>query len=102
MKKNQEQWINEVMESLQGIKPADGNPYLHTRVMTRVKMNPARQPVQVKWVFAVASVFVVMLVLNVLGWSWNNNSSTVDDMETVGIETVINDYQLENSLSSLP
>lgn len=102
MKKNQEQWINEVMESLQDIKPADGNPYLHTRVMARVKLNTARQPVQVKWVFAVASVFVVMLLLNVLGWNWNTSSGT-DDIETVGIETVINDYQLENNLtSSLP
>jgi|SRR5688572_33050210 hypothetical protein len=99
MKKNQEQWINEVMGSLEGIQPAEGNPYLHTRVLARLQKTPGRQPVKVKWVYAMASVFVVMLLLNVMGW---NTSSNSDDQDTVDIETVINEYELENNYTSLP
>lgn len=98
MKKNQEQWIDEIMGSLQGIQPAEGNPYLHTRVLARLQQNPARQAVQVKWVYTVATAFVLMLLLNVMGWNMSGN----DEQENVDIETVINEYELENNYTSLP
>ena len=98
MKKNQEQWIDEVMGSLQDIQPAEGNPYLHTRVLARLKQTPARQAIQVKWVYAVATVFVLMFILNVVGW----NTLSTEDQDTTDIETVINEYELENNLTSLP
>ncbi|MEJ8840871.1 hypothetical protein WG954_00655 [Lacibacter sp. H375] len=99
MKKNQEQWIDEVMGSLQGIQPAEGNPYLHTRVLARLQQNPARQAVQVKWVYTVAIAFTVMLLLNVMGWNMSFNN---DEQDSVDIETVINEYELENNYTSLP
>jgi hypothetical protein len=99
MKKNQEQWIDEVMGSLQDMQPAGGNPYLHTRVLARLQQNPARQPVQVKWVYTVAVAFAVMLLINVMGWNRSFNS---DEQETVDIETVIKEYELENNYTSLP
>lgn len=99
MKKNQEQWIDEVMGSLQGIQPAEGNPYLHTRVLARLQQNPARQAVQVKWVYTVAIAFTAMLLLNVMGW---NMSFSNNDQDSVDIETVINEYELENNYTSLP
>lgn len=101
MKKNQEQWIDDVMGSLQGIQPAEGNPHLHTRVMACLQ-NPViiRQPIQLKWVYATITVFIFMLVLNVLGW--NASTTTEDTLSTLGIETVINEYDLENNYTSLP
>ncbi len=99
MKKNQEQWIDEVMGSLQGMQPAEGNPYLHTRVLARLQQNPARQAVQVKWVYTVAIAFTAMLLLNVMGW---NMSFSNNDQDSVDIETVINEYELENNYTSLP
>ena len=99
MKKNQEQWIDEIMGSLQGMQPAEGNPYLHTRVLARLQQNPARQPVQVKWVYTVAIAFTVMLLVNVMGW---NMSFSNDEQDSVDIETVINEYELENNYTSLP
>jgi hypothetical protein len=99
MKKNQEQWIDEIMGSLQGMQPAEGNPYLHTRVMARLQQNPARQAVQVKWVYTVAIAFTVMLLLNVMGWNMSFNN---DEQDSVDIETVINEYELENNYTSLP
>lgn len=99
MKKNQEQWIDEVMGSLQGLQPAEGNPYLHTRILARLQQNPARQAVQVKWVYTVAIAFTAMLLLNVMGW---NMSFSNNDQDSVDIETVINEYELENNYTSLP
>jgi hypothetical protein len=99
MKKNQEQWIDEVMGSLQQMQPVEGNPYLHTRIMARLQQDPTRQPVQVKWVYAVATAFVLMLMVNVMGW---NTAFGNDEQETVDIETVINEYELENNYTSLP
>lgn len=100
MKKNQEQWIDEIMGSLQGIQPAEGNPYLYTRVLARLQSPITRQPIQLKWVYAIVTVFVFMLVLNVLGW--NASTSSDDSVSTTGIETVINEYDLENNYTSLP
>jgi hypothetical protein len=100
MKKNQEHWIDEVLGSLQGMQAAEGNPHLHTRVMARLQQQlPDRQPVQVKWVYAMAGIFTIMLLLNVLGW---NSSSTTDSSSSVDIETVINEYDTDISYTSLP
>jgi hypothetical protein len=100
MNKNQEQWIDEIMGSLQQMQPAQGNPHLHTRVMARLQNPVSWQPVQLKWVYATVTVFIFMLVLNVLGW--NSSSSTDDTLSTIGIETVINEYDLQNNYTSLP
>ena len=51
-----------------------------------------------KWVYAVATVFVLMFILNVMGWNTFSN----DDQDTTDIETVINEYDLENNFTSLP
>lgn len=100
MKKNQEQWIDEIMGSLQQMQPAQGNPHLHTRVMARLQNPVSWQPIQLKWVYATVTVFIFMLVLNVLGW--NSSGTTEDTLSTIGIETVINEYDLENNYTSLP
>lgn len=99
MKQNQEQWIDEVLGSLQGMQAAEGNPYLHTRVMARLQQNGSRQPVQVKWVYAMAAVFTIMLLLNVMGWT---SSPNIDSNASVDIETVINEYDTDISYTSLP
>jgi cytochrome b561 len=100
MKRDQEQWIDEIMGSLQQMQPAEGNPHLHTRVMARLQNPINRQPIQLKWVYATVTVFIFMLVLNVLGW--NASTTNEDSISTIGIETVINEYDLENNYTSLP
>ncbi len=100
MKKDQEQWIDEIMGSLRQMQPAEGNPHLHTRVMARLQNPVGRQPIQLKWVYATVTVFIFMLVLNVL--SWNASTTNDDSISTIGIETVINEYDLQNNYTSLP
>lgn len=100
MKKDQEQWIDEIMGSFRQMQPAEGNPHLHTRVMARLQNPVARQSIQLKWVYATVTIFIFMLVLNVLGW--NASTTTDDSISTIGIETVINEYDLQNNYTSLP
>lgn len=101
MKKNQEQWMDEVLSSLQGMQAAEGNPHLHTRVMARLQQQlPDRQPVQVKWVYAMVGIFALMVLLNVLGWS--NGNGTSESTTGVDIESVINEYNTDISYTSLP
>ena len=100
MKKNQEQWVDDILGSLLGMQAAEGNPHLHTRVMARLQQQlPDRQPVQLKWVYAMAGIFTIMLLLNVLGWSNNNSSKSTTGVD---IETVLNEYNTDNSYTSLP
>ena len=99
MKQNQEQWIDEVLGSLQGMQSAEGNPHLHTRVLARLQKTNSGQPEQLKWVYAMAAVFTIMLLLNVIGWT---SSPNIDSNASVDIETVINEYDTDISYTSLP
>mgnify|MGYP003539245207 FL=1 len=46
MNTKQDKWIDEIMDSLQQMQPAEGNPHLHTRVMAKLRQPIARQPLQ--------------------------------------------------------
>lgn len=103
MNTKQEQWIDEVMGSLKQMQQAEGNPHLHTRVMAKLRQPVARQPLQLKWVYAFSAVFTIMLMLNILGL---NDSDTISNdsvsSQAMDIETVINEYDVENNYTSLP
>jgi len=102
MNTKQDKWIDEIMGSLQQMQPAEGNPHLHTRVMAKLSQPVARQPLQVKWVYAFSAVFTIMLLLNVVGWNNSSESSEGISSQPVTIETVISEYGLENNYTSLP
>ena len=103
MTTKQEQWIDEVMGSLHQMQQVEGNPHLHTRVMSKLTRVVARQPLQQKWVYAFSAVFTLMLLLNVVGWNSDDNvSSNSIGSQPVDIETVITEYELEDNYTSLP
>ena len=102
MNTKQDKWIDEIMGSLQQMQPAEGNAHLHTRVMAKLSQPVARQPLQVKWVYAFSAVFTIMLLLNVVGWNNSSESSEGISSQPVTIETVISEYGLENNYTSLP
>ena len=104
MNTKQDQWINDIMGSLQHLQQAEGNPHLHTRVMAKLRQQPlARQPLQNKWVYAFSAVFTLMLLLNVVGWNSDDKvSSNSISSQPVDIETVINEYESEDNYTSIP
>lgn len=90
MRMQQEQWVNEVMNSLDGLQKAEGNPYLHTRVMAKLD-NPA--PIKkgsLRPLYALASVVVLILMLNVFLWNQGDNGA----IENGAVSTTTNEYDL--------
>ena len=65
----QEQWIREVMSSLEGLEKVEGNPYLATRVLARLEKPVNLQRTSLMPVLALASAAFLILLLNVFLWS---------------------------------
>lgn len=93
----QEQWIDEVLNSLKNAQQVEGNPHLHTRVMAKLNRSIDQQPMNLKLVYVLTSLVVIMILVNVFSW----NSSYDTTPQTNDIETVVNDYNLENNYSSI-
>jgi hypothetical protein len=63
MNMNKEKWINEMMSSLDGAKPAEANPFLYNRILGKLaKSDTAFTPVRVVWLAAAS--FLLLLTLN--------------------------------------
>lgn len=86
-----EQWINEVMKSLDGLQKEEGNPFLHTRVMARLEEPPAQKGYGLRPVYILSMVAMVVLVLNVFSWTGNR---TTNEQDAVTILNTSNDYEL--------
>lgn len=68
-----EQWIEEVMSSMQGIQRAESNPYLHTRVLASLDKRGSKPVAGWKPVVALCTALVLIVCLNI--FSWNNNAA---------------------------
>ena len=61
-----EQWIDEVMNSLNGLNRAEPQPFLWTRVMSRAQK---QKPVATSYMWLAAAGFAILIVLNILVFS---------------------------------
>jgi hypothetical protein len=90
----QEQWINEVMKSLNGLQKEEGNPFLHTRVMAKLQQPTAEKGYGLRPVYILSMVAIVILVLNVFSWTGNQ---TTNEQNAVTILNTSNDYELTST-----
>ncbi|MFN5135317.1 MAG: hypothetical protein ACK5DG_08360 [Chitinophagaceae bacterium] len=90
----QEQWINEVMKSLNGLQKEEGNPFLHTRVMARLQQPTTEKGYGLRPVYILSMVAMIALVLNVLSWSGNPDSN---EQDAVTVVNTSNDYELTST-----
>ena len=89
-----EKWIAEVENSLSGLKPADVNPYLHSKIINRLNTVEAT-PTKIVWA-SVAS-FIVILTLNVfvLTISQSNTAENNSELQIVAKQChIINDNNI--------
>ena len=87
-----EQWINNVMGSIKNQSQAEVNPFMHTRVMAKLKSaDDAKMPV--RWVFALSLCIAVLLCFNVVLFTKSSARSYGGD----GIQQVIAEYSLTNT-----
>jgi hypothetical protein len=90
----QEQWIHEVMKSLNGLQKEEGNPFLHTRVMARLQQPPAEKGYGLQPVYILSMFAIVVLALNVFSWTGNR---TTNEQDSVTILNTSNDYELTST-----
>jgi hypothetical protein len=57
-----EKWINETEKSLEGLKPAEVNPYLYSKIMDRLSQKIEKASAKLVWATAVS--FVILIFLN--------------------------------------
>lgn len=85
-----EQWINEVMSSLEGLQKDEGNPYLHTRVLAKLQNTTPVRSLSPKPLYALAATVLAVIVLNLFLW----NQPFSDNSEQDTTSTVVNEYDL--------
>jgi hypothetical protein len=86
----QDQWIKEVMGSLKGLQKAEGNPFLHTRVLAKLENAKSSKSGALKIVYALGSFVLVLLMLNLFLWSQPDFTAT----ENNTVSTTVNEYDL--------
>ena len=81
----QNNWINEVLESTTGLQKAEPSPFLFEKVSQRIAQGKTRATASnsIKWGFAMATVVVVTLNVIVMSNYIGNNSSTSNNSELV-------------------
>ena len=72
--------IEETIQSIDGIKRAEANPFLYTRVMEKLNSAPAASFIK-KWVlWPVSAAIVLMIVVNVRVLTRVDNSALSDNI----------------------
>ena len=84
---NKEKWIDEVLQSGRNITPVEVNPFLHTRIESRLQQDKAIPRIQTGWVYALSTIMTVALILNI--YVWFNTQST---KTPAGVQQVIQEY----------
>jgi hypothetical protein len=65
MENNREKWVNEVLNSTEGMQPAAGNPFLYEKLMYRMqKQTKVRAAYEKRYVPQLIAVAACVLVLN--------------------------------------
>lgn len=86
-----EKWITEVENSLSGLKPADVNPYLHSKIIDRLNARNEVAPSKIVWA-SVAS-FIVILTLNIFVLTTSNFNKPQNYSE---LQIVAKQYKIIN------
>ena len=89
---DQNNWINEVLESTKGMQKAEASPFLFEKISNRIQTGKTSAPVKtngIKWAFA--SFAAVILIVNVLAisnysGSEKNNSDKTELVSALGSE----------------
>jgi hypothetical protein len=91
-----ENWINDVENSLNGLSPAEVNPYLYSKITSRINAKKAVAPLKLVW--GVAMAFLLLLFINVVAIKMSSGSGQKNNSE---LQVIANQYQLinDNSIS---
>jgi hypothetical protein len=91
-----ENWINDVENSLNGLSPAEVNPYLYSKITSRLNAKIEKAPSKLIWGGAMA--FLILLFINILALKFSSSRGQKNNSE---LQVIANQYQLinDNSIS---
>lgn len=88
-----EKWIDETLNSLQGMQPAAANPFIHTRILAKLQ-DALTAKVPVRWALASALGFLFLLWVNVKVFTAGGNQQHNNNN---GVDQVMQEYSLGNN-----
>ncbi len=98
MEPEKENWINEVMGSLDGLQRAEPNPFLFAKIRNRLVTRPVTTYVPTRTVWLTAASFVLLTVVNWQVYSRLTESSQAD---TSALNTVVSEMNLYPTTNQL-
>lgn len=87
-----EKWINDVENSLNGLKPAEVNPYLFSKINSRINAKNEVAPSKLVWGGALA--FLLLLFINIVAIKISSGSGQKNNSDLQNLEKqfqIIND-----------
>lgn len=90
LSQQKEEWIDRVLNSIDGITPALSNPYLYQKVLMRLK-NETQQVVPMRVVWMSMAAMLALVVINVAAIKMQAKNSEQSDASIIASE-----YQLDN------
>ncbi len=91
------EWINNVESSINGILSAEVNPYLYSKILTKIQ-SKTNQLIAPKFIFASLIALLILITLNIFIFksTSTNSSSAANDLKKLS-----NTFQLlnENTLN---
>lgn len=91
------EWINNVESSINGILSAEVNPYLYSKILTKIQ-SKTNQLIAPKFIFASLIALLILITLNIFIFksSFTNSTSAANDLKKLS-----NTFQLlnENTLN---
>lgn len=90
-----DKWVEDAMNSLEGLKRVEANPFLYGKVQNRLA---GRQNAKGygKWMYSFAFALFILIILNVYSFSSFTNSKSIKGNHS-GIEAFANDYNINSS-----
>ena len=80
-----ENWINDVENSLNGLSPAEVNPYLFSKITSRINAKNEVAPSKLVWGGALA--FLLLLFINIVAIKMSSGSSQKNNSDLQNLET---------------
>ena len=73
-----ETWKNQIMESLRGMQRAEPNPYLFTRIESRLQYTKLVTPTQLRWAGIALAIILVLNITAIVQTKSTSEASTVE------------------------
>ncbi|GAB3944850.1 hypothetical protein GCM10028805_12950 [Spirosoma harenae] len=91
MEPKKEKWINDILNSADGIQRADPNPFLFAKIRNRLQDEPATAYVSMRTLWLTIASFALLVLLN---WRIIYQPSNASSSQSGDLSTLITDMNL--------